>query len=193
METLTAVFDFLCGQERCFVVDGAALPVCQRCTGLYVGALLAGFWLFASRTRQRGVPPARLAWAYAAVLIAALLGGVHVLDFGPRWRFLCGLWTGQVVLVWLFTGTTQLSTWACGSSGESLFWTRRDKLGACAMLALAPILALASPMPHGTWSVWTAAIVGGALLLGITGLRTAWAAIRAVTASTCSTQPEKCE
>ena len=128
METLTAVFDFLCGQERCFVVDGAALPVCQRCTGLYVGALLAGLWLFASRARQRGVPPARLAWAYAAVLIAALLGGVHVLDFGPRWRFLCGLWTGQVVLVWLFTGTTQLSTWACGSSGESLFW-RGETMG----------------------------------------------------------------
>jgi uncharacterized membrane protein len=185
MDILTTIFGHLCGQGRCFVVDGTPLPVCQRCTGLYVGALLTGVWLLASGVRRRGVPPASLAWAYGAVLIAALLGGVHTLDFGPRWRLLCGLWTGQVALVWLYTGATQLSVWARRASAELSIWTRREKSAAWIALALTPVIALAWPTPlRGPWSVWAGAIVGGAALSALVLVRAVtvwpWCAARLV-------------
>ncbi len=55
MDVLTTIFGHLCGQARCFVIDGVPLPVCQRCTGLYIGALLTGAWLLVSGVRRRGV------------------------------------------------------------------------------------------------------------------------------------------
>ena len=55
MQALTDIFSHFCGQGSCFVVDGAALPVCQRCLGLYVGALLTAVWLAATGIWRRGL------------------------------------------------------------------------------------------------------------------------------------------
>jgi uncharacterized membrane protein len=172
MDLLTHIFGHLCGQSRCLVIDGTSLPVCQRCTGLYIGALLTAAWLLTTQIRRRGVPPASVAWGYGAALIAALFGGIHVLDFGPRWRLLCGLWTGHVVLVWLFTGATQLWAWSRGRSSESLVWTRRETLAAWVALAALAAVALAWPAPlSGPWSVWACATVAGGAMLAATAVR----------------------
>lgn len=172
VDVLTTIFGHLCGQGRCFAIDGAPLPVCQRCTGLYIGTLLTGMWLLASGVRRRGVPPASLAWACGAVLIGALFGGIHIADFGPRWRLLCGLWTGQVALVWLFTGATQLAVWHRGGSVDLLIWTSREKLGAWIALAAMPLIALAWPvLLPGSWSLWACMIAAGAALLALAAIR----------------------
>lgn len=44
--------------ERSFMLAGASLPVCARCTGLYVGALVAGGLLLARGRPGRAAPVA---------------------------------------------------------------------------------------------------------------------------------------
>jgi len=108
MNLLTEIFSHLCGQGRCFVIDGAALPVCQRCLGLYVGALVTLACLAASGAWRRGLPSRSIFAVNVAALLAAILGGLHVLDFGPLWRLACGMWTGQVATLWLIGGSVHL-------------------------------------------------------------------------------------
>jgi hypothetical protein len=108
METLTAIFGHLCGQGRPFMIDGAPLPVCQRCLGLYAGAAMTAAWLLASGVWRRGLPDRRTMWVHAAMLMAAMLGGMHLLDPGPAWRLVCGLWTGHVAMLWLVGGAVEL-------------------------------------------------------------------------------------
>lgn len=172
MELLTALFGHLCGQARCFVVDGVALPVCQRCTGLYVGALLTGMWLLAGGVRRRGLPELSVVCIHAGALIVALLGGLHVFDFGPAWRLMCGLWTGHVAMTWLVTGATQVRAWTRAASADELAWSRRQTMEAwiavIAPVAIAPALTMAPP---ASWNLWACAIIGGALLLAGVCLR----------------------
>ena len=122
METLTAAFAYVCGQARCFVIDGVPLPVCQRCAGLYVGAFVTGVWLLLSRAARRGLPAYGVVCAQALALLVALAGGLHVLDSGPTWRLLCGLWTGHVALLWLVGGGNQLRAAARGGPAGPCVW-----------------------------------------------------------------------
>ena len=68
METLTAIFGHLCGQGRPFVIDGAPLPVCQRCLGLYAGAAMTAAWLLASGVWRRGLPDRCILCVHLAML-----------------------------------------------------------------------------------------------------------------------------
>jgi uncharacterized membrane protein len=53
--------------ERSFHIGGAQLPVCARCTGLYLGAAAGAlFWLALSR-RRLTIPRARTVLAIAAI------------------------------------------------------------------------------------------------------------------------------
>ncbi|MBN1845258.1 MAG: DUF2085 domain-containing protein [Sedimentisphaerales bacterium] len=104
MNGISELVSHLCGRGRCFVIDGQALGVCQRCLGLYVAAALTGGYLLAGRIWRRGLPSRPVAWVHIALLLVALAGGVHWLDLGPRWRLLCGLWTGHVITFWLVAG-----------------------------------------------------------------------------------------
>ena len=101
---LTEFFSHVCGQGRAFILDGEALPVCQRCLGLYAGAALTGLWLVASGAWRRALPERSVAYAHIAMLLAAIAGGVHWVDAGPAWRLVCGLWTGHVAMLWLVGG-----------------------------------------------------------------------------------------
>jgi len=104
MDALTYIFSHVCGQGRPFVLDGEALPVCQRCLGLYAGAALTGLWILASGLWRRALPERSAAYAHIVMLLAAMAGGVHWLDAGPTWRLVCGLWTGHVAMLWLVGG-----------------------------------------------------------------------------------------
>ena len=101
MENLTEIFSYICGRNRCFVIDGAALPVCQRCLGLYTGAFFTLVWLILTRTCRRGLSSRSITLLHIAMILTAMAGGIHLLDTGPRWRLLCGLWTGHVITLWL--------------------------------------------------------------------------------------------
>jgi uncharacterized membrane protein len=94
----------LCGQARCFTVDGVALPLCQRCLGLYLGALVTLAWLIATGIWRRGLPGKWVIAVHVAALLAAGAGGLHAIDAGPRWRLACGLLTGHVTAFWLAAG-----------------------------------------------------------------------------------------
>jgi len=166
MDAVAAVFAHVCGQTRCFVIDGAPLPVCQRCAGLYVGALATGVWLLLIRAGRRGLPASGVVCAQALALLAALAGGLHVLDFGPTWRLICGLWTGHVALLWLVCGGNQLRAVACGGPAEPLAWNRRQNTGTALVVAVMPALAvLLAALPARGWLIWTVAIMAGAGLL----------------------------
>ena len=94
----------VCGQGRCFAVDGQALPVCQRCLGLYAGGAFTLVWLILSGLWRNGLPSRGVFAIQCAVLLVAGLGGWHVIDTGPRWRLACGLFTGYVTTYWLAVG-----------------------------------------------------------------------------------------
>ncbi|HDQ71730.1 MAG TPA: DUF2085 domain-containing protein [Chloroflexi bacterium] len=78
--------------ERSFVIAGRQLPLCARCTGTFIGALLglAGQALVLRRRRAANFPPARvLIFLFAFVLFwgadgfnsyMALIGGPHVYE-----------------------------------------------------------------------------------------------------------------
>ncbi len=104
MEALTESLNYLCSQSRCFWIDQSPLPVCQRCLGLYTGFGLTVVWLALSGIWRRGLAPNAVLALHVGVLLTAMAGGLHWIDFGPRWRLACGLWTGHVAALWILGG-----------------------------------------------------------------------------------------
>jgi hypothetical protein len=112
------------------------------------------------------------------ILLAAMLGGIHVIDFGQSWRLLCGLWTGHVVVLWLVGGTRHLWHLPLRGAPVGLAWSQRDELHST--IATAVLTALAFAIPR--WllfgrHVWTALIIAGAvaLVLAVAGSEVATA------------------
>ncbi len=166
MDFVTSASAHVCGQGRCFLVDGVALPVCQRCMGLYLGAAMTGVWLFSSRVGGRGLPSNRVFLIHAVVLLAAMLGGIHVIDFGATWRLLCGLWAGHIFVLWLVGGAHYLWHTSLPVASTGLGCSRRDEFHS--VLAIAVLVALAFVIPEWHllgWHVWTTLITAGALIL----------------------------
>jgi hypothetical protein len=125
--------------------------------GLYLGAALTAGWLIGTGLWRRGLPSRRLFPLHAAILLAAMLGGVHMLDFGPTWRVLCGLWTGHVVIVWLLGGGRELWLGTTGgisvrascvrvdTSRQTARGTRRHEIHWIAAVAVVTALGLLVP------------------------------------------------
>jgi len=166
METLTEIFSHLCGQGRCFVIDGAPLPVCQRCLGLYVAAALTGIWVLGSGIWRRGLPPWSVFIVNVAILLTAMLGGLNVIEGGARWRMLCGSWTGHVVMLWLIGGGVHLRTLARGR--DQVPWRARDKMQGIAVPILLLIFAMSFESLAGLgWFTWASLAGAGAVVLGV--------------------------
>ena len=166
MDSVSEFFSYLCGQARCFVAEGRALPVCQRCLGLYTAALLTGMWLAASGIWRRGLPARRVFLGHVVMLVAAILGGLKVVDLGATWRVLCGLWTGHVALLWLVGGVVHLRSLRSCEHGPQYGWRRRDEIQGFVFVLLCVVLAFAfeRAMPLG-WGVWTGVAIAGAVIL----------------------------
>jgi hypothetical protein len=168
METAEHLFSIICGQARPFVVDGVPLPLGQRCLGLYVGAELTALWVLATRLWRRGLPGPTVVPVNAAMLFAAMLGGLHVIDPGPLWRFGFGLWTGHVAVLWLAGAAGHLWASAGPDSRRELPWRAAETAQALAFPAgLAALAALFPLLPLG-WHVWTAAAALGVFALAAT-------------------------
>lgn len=96
MELLTAfayaVGGVVCHQlpERSFFVEGHQLPVCARCTGLYLGGVvgLVAWWggRFAGLWRPRPLPPRRV------LMMLALMGVPTVVSYTSG---VLGIWDGS--------------------------------------------------------------------------------------------------
>jgi len=99
METLLNLFSHVCGQQidHTWLPGGIPLPVCQRCTGLYIGAALALGLLLGFRPRLTG-------WflgVHGLFLVGMAPFGLHWIDHGPAVRAITGLGFGAAVVVFL--------------------------------------------------------------------------------------------
>jgi uncharacterized membrane protein len=85
---LATAFSFVCGQnpDHLWVPGGLALPCCQRCTGLYGGALLAVLLT----VTLKPLPTTRFRWAYALLLLQMAPFGFHWVPQGAVLRTLSG-------------------------------------------------------------------------------------------------------
>jgi hypothetical protein len=161
-EMITELFSHICGQSRSFFADGVFLPVDQRCLGLYVGAVLTAVWLLGTGIWRHGLPGRGVVGLHLVLLALAILGGRHVIDPGPLWRFACGLWTGHVVLVWLIGATMDLMRLALHESEAEPHWRAVHSAQGSAFPLVLAALAWVFPalLPLG-WAFWTTVAVLG--------------------------------
>ena len=86
MTALHQIFSFVCGQTHVWTVGGQTLPLCQRCTGLYVGAACAlGSWAF---FRPRATDATLCAHGIALLLMVPF--GYHLVPQNGDIRTLTG-------------------------------------------------------------------------------------------------------
>ena len=188
VEFLTGIFSHICGQGNCFIIDGAALPVCQRCLGLYVGAALTAVWLALSGRWRRGLPTLGVILLHIGPIVVAGLGGTHVMGAGATWRLMCGLWTGHMITWWLVGGAVALWRGSMRDSarpsrdrmitvhalaallvlaGISVWFERLSALGGhfWAFMPILGAICLAASAAGGLLSVvfWAARNIGGAM------------------------------
>ena len=161
------LFSYVCGQGRCFVVDGMPMPLCQRCLGLYIAVVMTCAGILSMRTWQAGLPSARVAYAHIAMLLAALAGGIHIIDLGPTWRFMCGAWTGHVAILWLIGATSCLHQRRAPNISTLRSWSSGDSLCQGALLILLMVMPL---FRHRVITVlpnlWAAVAIAGLVLGG---------------------------
>lgn len=99
MSLISYIFSFLCDQDpaRSFEIAGRYLPLCQRCTGLYVGLGISFIYLLVTRHHKYGLPPRSILCVNIASLLMMPIFGFHLLDPGPAWRFWSGLIFGNAI------------------------------------------------------------------------------------------------
>jgi uncharacterized membrane protein len=152
------VFDELCGQAPGHVwqTDGFTMPCCQRCTGLYAGALLACLILAWARHRQFW--PA--VWIPGVFILLMVPFGYHWVPQGPCLRTVSGqlFGCGVVSLLWLLPGARWLPPQPLPPGRF-----RRGSLLLAASLLLVPLAASVG----GFWllRLLTLASVAGVLVL----------------------------
>ncbi len=87
--------------ERSFLLGDRALPLCSRCSGMYLGALV-GFIFQAFLGRRGELPARKIQWMFGLFLLAFAIDGINsYLTFFPQ---ALGLYTPQNGLR-LVTGT----------------------------------------------------------------------------------------
>lgn len=98
------IFALVCGQPafHTWAPGGVLLPLCQRCTGLYVGAALALTLHLAFRIR----PGVRFLQVHGLFLLLMVPLGYHWVAQGAVVRSVSGLLfgAGLVAFLWLFPG-----------------------------------------------------------------------------------------
>lgn len=87
MAPLHDIFSLVCGQEHNWVVAGSGLPFCQRCTGLYVGAVVA----FLANLLFRPRPTAAMLWTHGMFLLLMVPFGYHLVPQTSELRMLTGM------------------------------------------------------------------------------------------------------
>ena len=103
-------FSRICHQipDRSFFIYGHPLPVCQRCSGIYLGLLLGS--LIGNHFIHRS-PQTRRFWILAACIpmsLDVLLSYLGLWDGTGPIRFFTGLWFGGLLSTILVRGLTEL-------------------------------------------------------------------------------------
>ena len=85
MESLAQLFSYVCGQVHLCVVNGEALPLCDRCVGLYFGGAYA---ILLSLLRPRATAP--MLWLHGLFMLAMIPFGFHFIQHGALVRIITG-------------------------------------------------------------------------------------------------------
>lgn len=97
---LVSLFGFVCGRDpdHLWAPGGLVLPCCQRCVGLYVGAVLGV--VLNALFRPRSTPAWR--WLHGLFLLQMVPFGFHWIPQGPGVRTMTGLLfaCGLVAFLW---------------------------------------------------------------------------------------------
>ena len=91
-ELLQHAFGWVCGQypDHTWSPGGELLPLCQRCTGVYVGALVAALLHLA----WRPAPTPRWLWLNGAFLLFIIPSGFYWIPQNPELRCASGILFG---------------------------------------------------------------------------------------------------
>ncbi len=97
MELLRHLFSHICGQVNCWHAPGATSAACQRCTGLYVGALIAAALFLIFRPR----PTALSLWLNGLSMLVIIPFGYHLIAHGTIVRAVTGQLFGYGMVYYL--------------------------------------------------------------------------------------------
>lgn len=86
MPPLQHIFSFLCAKQHNWLVGGAELPFCQRCTGMYVGAIAA----LVAYLLMKPKPSRRMLWTHGIFLLVMAPFGYHLVVQTGEIRMLTG-------------------------------------------------------------------------------------------------------
>ena len=100
LDFLHQLFSWVCGQNlaHTWSPGGELLPCCQRCTGVYVGALVAAL-LHLARPMQ---PTSFWRWLNGAFLLFMIPAGFHWFPQGPELRAISGILFGSGIVAFLW-------------------------------------------------------------------------------------------
>jgi uncharacterized membrane protein len=182
-EFLRHICGWVCGQNpaHTWMPGGEWLPLCQRCTGLYVGALVAGLLQVA----WRPAPTLGWRWLNGLFLLFMLPSGLYWIPQNPELRCGSGILFGFGLVAFLSL------TLPAGFAIYDIRFTRRLEIparrvnrksqivnvaGLLATLVLVPVLAEnGNTVAAG---MLTAACIGGALVLAALLLANAFLLLR---------------
>ncbi|HEV2133345.1 MAG TPA: DUF2085 domain-containing protein [Terracidiphilus sp.] len=119
MNLLRILFSFVCGQQHCWVLGGQQLPLCQRCTGLYVGTTIALALILLFRPR----PAASLYWLHGLFMLFMLPFGFHFVSHGALMRTFTGaLFAIGLVYYLALNPLTVLHAWKPATRSAILYY-----------------------------------------------------------------------
>jgi uncharacterized membrane protein len=170
-EALSQLFAAVCGQnpDHTWAPGGWLLPCCQRCTGLYAGALAAALLLAWLRPRLSG----RFLEVHGAFLLFMAPCGLHWIPQGPVSRTLSGLLFGfgLVAFLWLVPAerwARPATRAAAAPPGQAAAYAGGLALVMVAVPALAGAGDRAAAYALSFWSL------GGLLVLGLLAAANLW-------------------
>jgi len=103
--TMNEFFQHFCGSApgHVWAPGGELLPLCQRCTGLYAGAVIAALAMVLLRPRI----DRRFLWIHGAFLLLMIPFGFHLVPQGAALRTVTGILfgTGVVAFLWPARGS----------------------------------------------------------------------------------------
>ena len=139
---------------RTFVINGRQIPLCARCTGMYLGVALSFVALFlARRERRTNLPPLPILLVLIGFIGVMGVDGVnsymhffsnlpHVYEPRNWLRLLTGMGTGLAMGVLVFPALMQ-TLWRDGN-GRSIIETGRELLWLIVLVGTAVLLVLSN-------------------------------------------------
>jgi uncharacterized membrane protein len=160
---------------RSFSINGRPMPLCARCTGMYLGAITGLVYQFIVGGRRMGMPPRRVIAVLGLLVLAFAVDGLNsyltlfpnvVTLYQPQnWmRLLTGMGMGVVLSAGLVPSFNQ-TVWSEWDGRPALSGFRSLSLLILAGLGLSALVLLNDP-----WILFTLSLVSAAGILVVLGM-----------------------